>query len=346
VLALLTAAPLLAASAAFADEPEEEPLTAPRPDPPSGVACVVYGRGTGLEGSCSRRLTEVVSARAGGRPLARFQAEDIDVAWGIYRGRGRGWVHAEDGVLVLDGFADLAKEVFALRREVAVVEDHVWLKQSIPVHPMGADRDGIAVRVDDSFEGLAALAPHVPCESIVFDPPPDTSPAAAATTAPPLESTTPRFGWLSLHEGPGGKRLTTVRTAEQQLPLLLDVVERRDGWTRVRFETDYARFDAWSPTSQVDSEVGSLRGFGASGCSSCGIGASVRWYAMAQKTPIVVGVMPSVMASSGLVILEGASVRVGERRGRFVSITPASRIMPPEGAAFWVPADTIEGYGD
>lgn len=346
MLGLLAAAPLLVASAASADEPEDEPLSAPRPDPPSGVACVVYGRGTGLEGSCSRRLTEVASTRAGGRPLARFLAEDIDVAWGIFRGRGRGWVHAEDGVLVLDGFADLAKEVFALRREVAVVEDHVWLKQSIPVHPMGADRDGIAVQVDDSIEGLAAIMPRVPCESIVFDPPPETSPVAAAPTDPPLESTTPRFGWLSLHEAPGGKRLTTLRTAEQQLPLLLDVVERRDGWTRVKFETDHARFDAWSPTSQVDSEIGTLRGFGASGCSTCGTASSARWYTMAEKTPIVVGVMPSVAASSGLVILEGASVLVGERRGRFVSITPASRIIPPEGATFWVPADTVDGYGD
>lgn len=343
-LAILAAAAVLVfASAALG---EEAVRSDPRPEPPSGVACVVYGRGTGLGDSCERRLTQVVTARAGGSSLARFEADGVDVAWGIYAGRGRGWVHVEDDTFVLDGFADLAKELFALRREVAVVDEHVWLKQGIVIHPLGADRHGVAVAVDDSLKGLATVDPHVPCEAILFDPPPRPEPAVSPAPEKETEHVFPRSRTLSLHAEPRGRLLTTLSTREEQLPLLLQVLERRSGWTRVAFETEVARFDAWSPTSQLDAEAGSIGGLGLSGCAACGIGMSSRWYSVSRKTAVRVGSRPSVVASKGLVIREGASVRIGKRVGQFVSITTSSSVVPPDGAEFWLPVDVVAGYSE
>jgi hypothetical protein len=152
---------------------ESKPAPAVRPKPPHGVACVVYGKGTGLEGSCDTRLTQVSSSRFGGRPLAQFARDDVEVAWGVYGGRGRGWVHIEDGVFILDGYSDLSKETFTLLRDVDVVRDHVWLKQTIAVHPLGADPGGVAVRVEAEVDGLADVGLRVPCDSLLYEPAPE-----------------------------------------------------------------------------------------------------------------------------------------------------------------------------
>jgi cysteine-rich repeat protein len=277
--------------------------------------------------------------------MARFEADQVDVAWGIYPGRGRGWVHVEDGTFVLDGFTDLANETFVLRREVEVVREHVWLKHGIEVHVTGADRDGVAVAVDDMVDGINALPPRVPCEALLFEPAPDApapDPAGAVLVEP--EHSTPRSSTLSLHAVPGGPRLTKLRTKEEQLPLLLEVVERKDAWTRVRFETERARFDVWSPTSEIDAETGSMLGFSGLGCGGIGIGAGPNPTYIKQRTRVVIGTLPFGSPSNGLSLVEGAAVHVVSRRGPFVEIEPAySSIVPPEGKKFWVAASAVEG---
>lgn len=344
VLAASLLASSVLASRAMAAE-EGAPEAPPFPEPPRGVACVVYGRGTGVDGSCGEpHMTEVAQGRDGARPMARFRPHQVDVAWGIYPGRGRGWVHVEDGTFILDGFADLGAETFALRREVEVVREHVWLKHGAPVHVTGADRDGVSVRVDDLVEGVNDVSSRVPCEALLFDPPPEEAaapPGVAVVPAP--EITLPRFSTLSLHAAPGGALVTKLRTREEQLPLFLDVVERKDAWTHVRFETDRARFDVWTPTSEVDSDVGSGIGLSGLGCCGVGIGTSSHPSVILQKTPVTIGAFPTGAPATGLAFVEGARVHVVSRRGRFVQVEPAeSGIMPPEGKKFWVPASAVD----
>ena len=332
------------------EDPPEASLPV-RPKPPAGVGCVIYGKGTDLEPPCNDRLTAVSSSRFGGRPLAQFARGSTDVAWGIYSGRGRGWVHIEDDTFILDGFSDLSKETFALLREVDVVSDHVWLKHGIPVNALGADRGGVLVRVEAEVDGLAEVGLRVPCDALLFDPapaPPATDPAAAPPIQP--ETTLPRFTSLSLHTEPGGPLLTTLRSKNIDpkegvlpMPLFLDVVERRDDWTRVRFEIDVARFDVWSPTLQLDGEVAS--GFGTSGfgCGGSGRGPIEAVAVVRKRTPVIVGERPGFGASRGLALTEGAKVIVVERHAGFVSVVAASSsIYPPEGEGFWVPASSID----
>jgi hypothetical protein len=123
----------------------------------------------------------------------------------------------------------------------------------------------------------------------------------------------------------------------------MDVVERRDDWTRVRFEIDVARFDVWSPTAQLDADVGHLLGMSGFGCGGSGVGGPGYTSVITKRTPVIVGERPSFAPSSGLVLVKGASVMVVERRAGFVSVVAASSsIQPPAGASFWVPASIVE----
>jgi hypothetical protein len=320
----------------------------PRATPPKGVMCAVYGSGTSLRSSCDPHMTEVSSARAGGRPMARFHPEGVDVAWGVFRGRGRGWVHVEDGTFVLDGFADLSKETFTLLREVDIVEDHVWLKQGIPVGVLGADDGGVAVSFTDSLPGVVDIAARVPCDAILYDPAP--APDAAPSAVPPREpeSTFAAVPRLRVHTAPDGRELTTLGRANEPLALALEVVERREAWTRVRFETDSTRFDVWARSLELDADTG--HGLGLFGSACGGIGSSHHRSparTVKRRTPVVAGNTPGGAAFPGLALVAGASVVVGERRGGFLEVsTPHSHILPPEGARFWIPASALEGSTD
>ncbi len=318
------------------------PLAA-RPEPPPGVGCAVYGRGTGFEDACVPRKLSVASARHGGAALARVRVSDVDLAWGFFDKPGRAWVHAADGGLTVEGFVDASSVAFTLRREVEIVPDHVWLKSGIPVFARGVDAEGVTVTVADAIAGVSDIPAKVPCDTLLFDPPDPPPPVDPAAAPPPvLETTSPRWLTLPLFAGPGGARVATLRGATEPPPVLLEIAEKRDAWLRVRFDTGRARFDVWARARDVGAETGGLWG-DSIGCGTGGSHGGPPMRKVSRRIGVAVAETPSERAAPGLALEEGAIVRVLERRGGFASVdSKNSAVSPPEGKRFWVPESALE----
>ncbi len=327
---------------ALADE--LKPEAPPRPVAPEGVACAIYGAGTGLVSECNPHMTVVHDVRAGGRAIATFNPEGAEVAWGVLPGKGHGWVHHEDDTFVLDGFADLSKETFTLLREVSIVDEHVWLKQGIPVGILGAEKTGVAVSFEDTLPGVDSVAARVPCDALLFEPaPPKPEPDPAAMEVE-LEYASPSVELLTLYRSPGGSAITTIGKKDEALPVSFEVVERKPEWMRVRFETEKAKFDVWAKSAHLDADWGSMAGMGFAGCgmSRCG-GGHPSLSTVARPTPVIVGDGPDYAPSPGITVRKGAQVMVLSERGDYVEIRGyGSRIGAPDGASFWIPKSAIE----
>lgn len=316
-------------------------LSAP-PSPPAGVRCVVYGRGAGLGTPCGTTVS-VVASRSATEPEANLELEGAEFAFGLFPARTKAWIHVEDDTFTVDGFVDTSTVQLALRREVDIVEDHVWLKANVAVHALGADEAGVAVKLgndDDVIEGFEDIPARVPCEALLFDreevPSPGTEPLHAV--AYPARDT------IAFFTAPDSTKLTELGSKQAPFNLTLAVLDRKPGWTRVGFETTSTRVDLWAKSHDLVEVPSWGDRIGMSGC--CGGGSrrvSVGRVTALEATPVLVGFSPKGKPSGVVTLREGARVATGSRKGRFTAVTPHgwSAVTPPAGTSFWVPTDKL-----
>src|SRR5262249_54868331 len=101
---------------------------------PPEVLCAVSGHTPPFDDSCTQRSLAVFADKDKKTELASFFARSIDVTWGFGAGSSSStWVDVRDGGIVLTGYADASKEVFALNREVSVAGGHVSFITGAPV---------------------------------------------------------------------------------------------------------------------------------------------------------------------------------------------------------------------
>jgi hypothetical protein len=269
-------------------------------------------------------------------------------------------MQVEDAAYRVNGFVDGTDVRFLLRSETAIVKDHVWLKQGIAVHVLGAEEPGVAVAVarDDErlVAGFAEIPAHVPCGELLFEaidptggigglPTPEpvaNEPASAETTyVYPARST------LALYTAPGEKALARFGDEKSPFSTSLVVLGKRAGYTRVAFDTTYARFDVWAKDSDLVKEVGGWGdAFGSSSC--CGglglVGISERPRKIKEDTAVAVGKTPGAPATGTVTILKGVEVDITERKAGWVAVKPRMRsiVNPPTDNEFWVPLDRVE----
>jgi hypothetical protein len=157
------------------------------------------------------------------------------------------------------------------------------------------------------------------------------------------EYTGPNVDRLKVHASPGGRLITTLGKKDDTISAMFEVVERKDDWTRVRFETDMARFDVWARSSELDADAGGLAGLGLGGCgmSRCG-GGPPNLSKVVRRTAVIVGDGPDHQPSPGLALIAGAYVVVLSERGSYVEVRGhGSRIGAPDGTSFWIPKSAL-----
>lgn len=330
----------------------------PRPERLRGVTCVVRGGGAPFPESCGSNQIEVFSKRDGVKPLAEFDATSIDVTWGLFDDAGRASVHARSGGLALTGFSDPRSMTFRLRREAMIVAEHVWLKRDAPVKIRRGLPEGASVEVLGELAGVASIPAKVGCDALAFDPAADEVEVAEVPVAhedkAPVTILHPKQDLLRLRDAPGGRVITTLMPEYTNTPignstshpnfhaLDLEVIDEKASSYRVRFDTEFTRFDVW-----IEANAAEGRGVGsaATGLSRCNGGrasfTAKRWRVNAQS-PIHVGKTPAVATDGSLVVMKGAHVAVVGEADGFVEIQPWSSIHPPDDQSFWIPKASLD----
>jgi hypothetical protein len=319
-----------------------------RPTPPRGVACTVYGRGSGLYRRCGGTTVNVNATPSSSVTTAVLSLQEAEFAWGFYPDRQKAWIFVDDGTFIVDGFTDPANARFALRREVGVVADHVWFKGGVAVRAMKADPRGVSVAIDDEVAGIEDIAARVPCDALLFDrdlaPVGPVAGAVAMPSVPPDRVVYAAPEKLALHVAPNGEPAFALGSKERRFDIPLQVLEERGKWVRVAFETDSARFDLWAR----DSDVTDALALGSISTSSCcggasSIGVSARASIVVETTRLIVGATPSGAPTSSVAIRKGAEVDVESVQDGFAAIRPRGYVVvtPPDGASFWVPQSML-----
>ncbi len=320
--------------------------SAPRPRPPKGVVCAVFGRGTPRYARCGSMSVEVAATRSSDDTTAVVELRGAEFAWGFYRDSEKAWILVDDGTFIVDGFADPKDARFALRREVGAIPGHIWLKEGVAVRAMSADERGVAVALDDEIAGIEDVELRVPCDTLLFDEDRVAPPVAVGPTRAPSEQPEPVVyaarEKLDLHLAPGGERALSLGSAGQPLMEELRVLEERGSWVRVGFETDSARFDLWARESEVSDQPGVLSIGSSSCCGGLGLrGASLSPARVLETTRVIVGKTPLGSPTPSVMIRKGAEVEIQELQSGFAAILPHSIVGPPEGTSFWVPESML-----
>lgn len=319
-----------------------------RPQPPKGVACAIYGRGSARFARCGAPSVQVTDTPSSDVATAVVQLSEADFAWGFYPDGTKAWIYLDDGTFTVDAFADPKDARFVLRREVDVIAKHVWFKEGIAVRVKNADQRGVAVAVEDEVAGIADIDARVPCDTILFDGD-RAAPPAALGVSPPTTTSTDKVVYaaqpsLSLYRAPAMNRVATLGSDEQPFGIPLTVVRQWRAWVRVAFETESARFDVWASSTDLSDEPG-LWVLGTSSC--CGgpavAGTSAPPSVVLETTRVIVGPSPLGSPTSSVTIRKGAEVDVVSRESGFAAIRPraAVAVTPPEAAFFWMPESML-----
>ncbi len=307
--------------------------------PPSDVKCVLRGSSLPFPSdSCESPWITVLSAS--GAPLMRLAMFQLPVVWGI-RGRGeRAWIHAREEEFAVTGFASLDDVKLHLLEKTPLLADHVWARADAPVQIQGATASGaLTVSVVD-LPGIDKLRVDVPCDGVSFDPA-DPTPLVP----PPLsqeERVWPRGDALTLRGSPGGPSILEVSKLAR-LGVDLEVRERRDGATRITFETRATQIDAWvketdlSPWPRREHHIG--RSCRDSGGKVSG-GGQVRVATVLESVWSRVGVSPE-RGAPAVRIGVGAKMSVGEVRGGFVECLYTARLRMVGDNRLWIPREAL-----
>jgi hypothetical protein len=224
---------------------------------------VIKGNGAAVDPGLRQDTPEVVlSATRGGAPLLRTQGQarfELHGVWSEIGDDGR--VHVElsrSGAVRVEGFAALSSGQFRLRREVAVVPNHVFLEKEAIVHVADATGDEANVSYTVSYEAMKSLVAHVRCADLGYEP-------VEKKYDERDGGTTGHVSTLRLFDAPKG----TARFDTGVGLIFVREGERKDGFVHIEGHRHRVRFAGWSPVDLVEHEAqGSGYGAGGQGSSS------------------------------------------------------------------------------
>ncbi len=246
-----------------------------------------------------------------------------------------------------EGWASLGGRTFSAAKKMYAEPGHLWARAGAPIEMLGADADVAIARVETMFVAPKTLTLRGPCDSVVYVP---QEPDHEHDQEPAIESkgsvvnTTTS---LPLYASPFAQPFVTI-TVENKKSLMLDVLDRRDGFVRVRGSEGDVGFDAWVRAGDVDeSDEGTIgmHGFGTS--SHCGGGYSYERGVVVRDAQLFVGKTPTRLA--GAVVEKDAEVRFfsnGEEAtvdGHVVMAFDFEDfdIRAPEDAHLWIAKDAV-----
>lgn len=305
----------------------------------------MHGTGAPFTNGCHAPGLPVSSAREGGKPLAQVGTTSIDITWAFFEGRGKSWVSAKSHEVTVEGFVDASDERFALDREITAVDAHVWFKDEAPVVVRGGVGTGVRLALKGDMAGVDSIVAEAPCDALRYDPVP------RARQKPPQVGREEPHQWgvpvgkmLPIRFVPGGP-VQAVLSDPESLRLSLGVLESHFGYSRVTFDTEFARFDVWVEDRHIDTSGGTASGFGfGGGCGGIPDYMAHHLWRIVADTPITVAAVPGITESPrGVSIAKDARVIVDDRKNGFARITPfISSIYPPENLHFWVPEAMVD----
>jgi hypothetical protein len=344
-------APVAASSAALPfttlvapSEVRVEPQEREHPAPPNGVVCSIRGSGRPVQSDCSDGEVVVSEGRYGKNPLARVKLDGISMTWGIFRGTGPSWIHAEDANARVSGYAPISGQTFTVKTEIPVLPDHVWLLEDAPVKIARGLEDGV-VEVSlsgDLIDGVDDMKWKLSCDALGFDPRPNRG-VSSSRVRSTVNRAVAAGKRLRLRSQPGEAPFATLTSSGERLALSLEVVSVLGDFTRVRFFTSHARFDAWVASNEIDRRSLGF-GFGrrSGTChTSRGTISPVARALVTEDTTVMIGRSARRFTAPSLQLVAGADVLVMERQGGFAWVIPQGRIRPHETVAFFVPESVL-----
>ena len=227
------------------------------------------------------------------------------------------------------GWTDLGKRVFTIRRDAAIVPDHLWIASGSPIAIRGLHKRALEVE----RPGSPTIVARVDCDALEYRP-------AFTADAPTVAGVDRRVaGRTALRGSPDGPVVYELDVTR----LLVRSDESVRGWARIAGRADVLRFDAWvresdllpldeRPEHHVDDRhfVGAIRL------------TQVRPMTASRETALFMGTSPDDAVAIG--VLE-AHAKVGEsKRGlRAEIVLDPETLEPPDGQRFFAAeSDLVE----
>jgi hypothetical protein len=327
-----------------ASEARIEPQESEHPAPPTGVVCSIRGSGRPVQSDCSDGEVVVSEGRFGKNPLARVKLDGVSMTWGIFRGSGPSWIHAEDTNARVTGYAPASGQTFTVKTEIPVLPNHVWLLEEAPVKILRGLEDGVVevALSGDLIEGVDDMKWKLSCDALGFDPLPNRG-VSSSRVRSTVNRAVAAGKRLRLRAQPGEAPFGTLTGSGERLALTLEVVGVLGDFTRVRFFTSHARFDAWVESKEIDRRsMGFGLGRRSGRChTSRGTSSPVARALITEDTTVMIGRSGRRFTAPSLQLVAGADVRVMEREGGFAWVIPEGRIRPHENVAFFVPESVL-----
>jgi hypothetical protein len=252
--------------------------------------------------------------------------------------------------LTLDGWVDLSDLKLYARRDVQVLEDHVWISRGAPLVVLAGDRERVRVQAQPYPQGFDDLSTETTCDALALE-------SEVRAREPGRKSRGaafhPKAQTLSLYDETG--KLVRPLRAHRFEVVTVNVVEQRSGMGRVAYD-DFLRVDGWVKMSDLAPGPGAdcddCRGgvedvpdvcFGhpiadleANGCISHG-----ERLVVAKRDTLV-----HREGSDGSPVIgkidRGARVYVVNNLGPWVQIAPSTgALSAPDHLGFWVKRDEI-----
>ena len=151
-------------------------------------------------------------------------------------------------------YFERGSKLIALRNTLPVIDTHIWLTPDTEVEIARAHDASALVRrpVNERFWGVRpALEPSEVTQEVVCV---DLELATRVWHEEPLprgDSIKFKQAGVVLYDTPNGSPISTLGEVESHHGFDGVVVERRDGWVRVRGRSPFA-FDAWAPAGEVE----------------------------------------------------------------------------------------------
>jgi hypothetical protein len=298
--------------------------------------CAIEGDGEPVDTILFHQMPALtLSATRQGPPLLRTQGDarhHLPGRWSEitpHDGRARLEL-TRSSAFRITGYSDLSAVRFRLRRDVAVVPDHVFLQAEALVRIVGGKEHEIDISSDVPFSAPKELRARVKCEDLGYervrskyeDAPQD---AVASITE------------LSLFDAPRGR---VVFEGNVGLMWVIEH-ERRDDFVWIEGARHRVRLTGWVPRAQVD-RTPRGGGSGAGGRSFSSRRGSGKKGRIARETPLFArrpGEAPAIMGE----LLAGSSVLVGTEASSLVVVEiDGGEIVAEDGAEMIVRASDVE----
>ena len=274
--------------------------------------------------------------------------EMTHVAWSHFpvpkaggRGRARAAIGGQARVRY-EGFADLYGRTFTMTTRMDSVDGHLWAHAGSPVDVMSASNGEIFASVRTPFRAPHAIVVHGNCANVIYEPSFPRRVTKPRTNVMVSESLSFR-----LFASPSSAREFTTITPS--VPVLFELVERKDEFVHVTADEENIGVDAWVLASDVReiSGGGRARGSHVAMPPSVRIGGPNKGR-VARDTPLYTSSTDAPLAVEGAFIERGAVVvfnpadAVTADGREIVPFEFEDRfIVAPEGGRLWIAKDVI-----